>query len=229
MADVECATRLSGSAWRRPGPPTMYDLCPINDLEGFPSIKDRLHQLRKEGDWQTFMDVYGLLIYSIVLFPQIEDYIDLAVVDAFLAKKDRGENTVIVVLANTYYTLNYCYEKNRKGLRCCTPLLYLWMAAHLFHSKRRMTYPIEDHYWSWIKPMTLNMSDPTDSFKPKEGSRPRGPGRDPLGKTTDLAMTKRKNIAYMMVVNSVGPVRTYTNQPITRTRPKRTSDHTSVG
>ncbi|RDX92492.1 hypothetical protein CR513_25362, partial [Mucuna pruriens] len=127
-----------------------------NDLEGIQkaNIEDRLYQLQQEGDWRTFMDVYGLLIYGIVPFPHVEDYIDLVAVDAFLTKKDKGENPVIVVLANTYYTLNYCHEKNGKGLRCCTSLLYLWITTHLFHNKRRATCPIEDHHWSWVKPMS---------------------------------------------------------------------------
>ncbi|RDX73770.1 hypothetical protein CR513_46577, partial [Mucuna pruriens] len=64
------------------------------------------------------MDVYGLLVYGIMLIPHIEDYMDLAGMDAFLAKRDRGENPVIAILANTYYSLNYCYERNGKGLRC---------------------------------------------------------------------------------------------------------------
>ncbi|RDX78738.1 hypothetical protein CR513_40936, partial [Mucuna pruriens] len=51
-------------------------------------------------------------------------------------------------------TLNYYYEKNRKSLRCCTPLLYLRMTAHLFHSKQRMACPIEDSHWSWVKVMS---------------------------------------------------------------------------
>ncbi|RDX75799.1 hypothetical protein CR513_44282, partial [Mucuna pruriens] len=38
------------------------------------------------------MDVYALLIYGVMLFLHIEDYVDLAAVDAFLAKRDRGEN-----------------------------------------------------------------------------------------------------------------------------------------
>ncbi|RDY00994.1 hypothetical protein CR513_15751, partial [Mucuna pruriens] len=28
------------------------------------------------------------------------------------------------------------------------------MTTHLFHCKRRMTYPIEDFKWSWIKTMS---------------------------------------------------------------------------
>ncbi|RDY11528.1 hypothetical protein CR513_03797, partial [Mucuna pruriens] len=86
--------------------------------------------------------------------PPSRNYIDMVVVDAFLAKKDKGENTIIEVLANTDYTLNYCYEKNGKSLRCYTPLLYLWMTAHLFDNKRRTACPIEDFQSSWIKAMS---------------------------------------------------------------------------
>ncbi|RDX97634.1 hypothetical protein CR513_19574, partial [Mucuna pruriens] len=108
-------------------------------------LKERLRQLQGEGDWLTFTNVYRLLVYGIVLFPHIEDYVDLAAIDAFLGKRDQGESPVIVVLANTYYTLNYCYKKNGRGLRCCTSLFYLWMTAHLFHSKGRMACSIKDH------------------------------------------------------------------------------------
>ncbi|RDY11709.1 hypothetical protein CR513_03593, partial [Mucuna pruriens] len=95
-----------------------------NGLEGLSraSIEERLHQSSRGKE-------IGRLSWT-VLFSQIEDNIDLVVINAFLAKRDRGENLVIAVLANTYYTLNYCHEKNKKGLRCCTSLLYLWMTTH---------------------------------------------------------------------------------------------------
>ncbi|RDY02431.1 hypothetical protein CR513_14111, partial [Mucuna pruriens] len=52
-----------------------------------------------------------------MLFSHIEDYVDLAAIDAFLAKRDRGENPIIAaILANTYYSLNYYYERNGKRL-----------------------------------------------------------------------------------------------------------------
>ncbi|RDX68074.1 hypothetical protein CR513_52974, partial [Mucuna pruriens] len=97
----------------------------MNGLEGLPkaSIEERLHQLQKVGDWLTFMDIYRLLVYDMVLFSQIEDHIDLVAIDAFLAKRDKGENPIIAVLANTYYTLDYYHERNERGLRCCTSLL----------------------------------------------------------------------------------------------------------
>ncbi|RDX73410.1 hypothetical protein CR513_46987, partial [Mucuna pruriens] len=83
-----------------------------------------------------------------------EDHVDLAAVDAFLVMRNKGENPMIAILANTFYSLNYCYERNGKALRCCTTLLYLWLAAHLFHSKGRTTCPIEDYHWSWVKTMS---------------------------------------------------------------------------
>ncbi|RDY00183.1 hypothetical protein CR513_16664, partial [Mucuna pruriens] len=105
------------------------------------------------------MDVYEILVYGIMLFPQIECYIDLAAIDAFLEKRDRGEHPVVAVLTNTYYTLDYYTldyysKKNGRGLRCCTTLLFLWLTAHLFHSRKRTRCPIEDHYWSCVKPLT---------------------------------------------------------------------------
>ncbi|RDX85171.1 hypothetical protein CR513_33666, partial [Mucuna pruriens] len=122
-------------------------------LEGLPKaiLEERLLQLQREGDWSAFMDAYGLLVYGIMLFPQIKDYFG-----TFLTKRDRGENPIIVVQANTYYSLNYYLEKNRKGLRCYTSLLYLWMTAHLFHNGKKMTFPIENHHWSCVRPLTKN-------------------------------------------------------------------------
>ncbi|RDX95740.1 hypothetical protein CR513_21682, partial [Mucuna pruriens] len=93
-------------------------------------------------DWLTFMDVYGILVYCIMLFPQIKHYIDLASVNPFL------------VLANTYHTFDYYSKKNGKGLRCCTLLLFLWLTVHLFHNSKKTRCPIEDHYWSSIRPLT---------------------------------------------------------------------------
>ncbi|RDY00957.1 hypothetical protein CR513_15806, partial [Mucuna pruriens] len=78
----------------------------------------------------------------------------LPAIDAFLGRQDQGEYPVVAVLANIYYTLDYCSMRNGKGLRCCTTLLFLWLTAHLFHSSKKMRCPIEDHYWSCVKLLT---------------------------------------------------------------------------
>ncbi|RDY05750.1 hypothetical protein CR513_10388, partial [Mucuna pruriens] len=127
-----------------------------NGVEGIPKValEERLQRLQKEEDWLAFVDVYELLVYGIMLFPQIERYVDLVAIDAFLKKQDREEHPIVAILANTYYTLDYCSKKNGKGLRCFTSLLFLWLTTYLFHSSKRTRCPIEDHYWSHIKPLT---------------------------------------------------------------------------
>ncbi|RDX74510.1 hypothetical protein CR513_45740, partial [Mucuna pruriens] len=64
-----------------------------NDLEGIPMvyIEERLLQFQEEQHWGAMMDILGLFLYGVVLFPYIEDYIYLAVIEVFLAKRDRGE------------------------------------------------------------------------------------------------------------------------------------------
>ncbi|RDY06272.1 hypothetical protein CR513_09755, partial [Mucuna pruriens] len=127
-----------------------------NGLEGLPRVylEERLDHFQAWEDWPAFMDALGILVYKILLFPQIEDYVDLVAIGVFLAKKNRGENLTMAILANTYYSLNQCSERRRGVLRCCTPLLYLWLTAHLFHCKHRTACPVEDFKWSWIQPMT---------------------------------------------------------------------------
>ncbi|RDY00260.1 hypothetical protein CR513_16576, partial [Mucuna pruriens] len=118
---------------------------PRNDLGG---------KAPEEEDWPAFVDVYGLLVYGIMLFPQIEHYVDLVAIDAFLGRQDRGEHPIVAVLANTYYTLDYCNMRNGNKLRCCTTQLFLRLIAQLFHNSKKTRCPIKDHYWSCVKLLT---------------------------------------------------------------------------
>ncbi|RDY12559.1 hypothetical protein CR513_02627, partial [Mucuna pruriens] len=78
-------------------------------------------------------------------------------IHAYMARRDRGENLTMALLANTYYTLNHCCERRGGYLRCCIPLLYLWMTSHLFHSKIKSLCPIEDFKWCCIKIMSKDL------------------------------------------------------------------------
>ncbi|RDY08350.1 hypothetical protein CR513_07437, partial [Mucuna pruriens] len=103
-----------------------------NGVEGIPkmALEVRLQQLQEDENWSAFIHLYRLLVYDIMLFLQIEHYVDLATIDTFLGRRDQGEHLVMVVLADTYYTLDHCSMRNGKGLRCCTTLLFLWLTAH---------------------------------------------------------------------------------------------------
>ncbi|RDY03268.1 hypothetical protein CR513_13169, partial [Mucuna pruriens] len=84
-----------------------------NGSEGLPRayLEKRLDLFRVWENWSVFMDALELLIYEILLFPQLEDYVDLVAMGLFLAKKNKGENSAMVVLADTYYSLNQCGER----------------------------------------------------------------------------------------------------------------------
>ncbi|RDX86858.1 hypothetical protein CR513_31753, partial [Mucuna pruriens] len=107
--------------------------------------------LREKDDWPAIIDIFGLLLYGILLFPQVENYVNLTATEVFLAKRDKGENLTMAVLANTYYTLHHCSQQGEGNLRCSTSLLYLWLTSHLFHCKNKAKCPMEDFKWSWIR------------------------------------------------------------------------------
>ncbi|RDX84145.1 hypothetical protein CR513_34852, partial [Mucuna pruriens] len=116
-----------------------------NGVEGLP---------REYLENQAVVDTLALLIYGIVLFLQLEDYVDLAAVDVFLEVKEKNENLVPAMLADTYYTLNCCLSKRGKNLRCYIHALYLWMTAHYCPGKCKTRCPIEDYKWGCIKTMS---------------------------------------------------------------------------
>ncbi|RDY11090.1 hypothetical protein CR513_04292, partial [Mucuna pruriens] len=66
-----------------------------NGLEGVPRvyIEERLFQFQEEQDWAVVIDILGLLLYGVVLFPYVEDYVDLVAIELFLGKRDSGENS----------------------------------------------------------------------------------------------------------------------------------------
>ena len=70
------------------------------------------------------MIAFALAIYGLVIFPGILGYIEMAVVDTF-DQIQHGSNPALVILAETFRSLNYC-RRNREGhFLGCTPLLYI--------------------------------------------------------------------------------------------------------
>ncbi|RDX65616.1 hypothetical protein CR513_55711, partial [Mucuna pruriens] len=127
-----------------------------NGVEGLPSeyLENVLNYHRETKNWQVVVDTLALLIYGILLFPQLEDYVDLATVDVFVVVKEKNENPVPTMLAGTYYTLNCCLNKHGTNLRCCIHALYLWMTTHCCSGKCKTGCPIKDYKWGCIKTMS---------------------------------------------------------------------------
>ena len=74
----------------------------------------------------AFESVLALLIYGLLLLPNMDNFIDLNVIKMFLTK-----NPVPNLLADTYHSIHYRNSKKDGMIVCCTPLLYRWFASHL--------------------------------------------------------------------------------------------------
>ncbi|XP_050920454.1 uncharacterized protein LOC127138094 [Lathyrus oleraceus] len=83
-------------------------------------------KFKKARNWKAFYDVLDLLIHGIMLFPNIEKFMDHVVVEVFLSG-----NHVSFLLADIYHVFHARHEKRGETLLCCAPLLYTWFMQHM--------------------------------------------------------------------------------------------------
>ncbi|XP_050885356.1 uncharacterized protein LOC127090435 [Lathyrus oleraceus] len=86
---------------------------------------EKVATLASVGSMVAFEDVLALLIYGIVLFPNVDNFIDINVIHIFLIR-----NPVPTLLVDTYYYIHHITEKNGGIVICCAPLLYKWFISH---------------------------------------------------------------------------------------------------
>jgi hypothetical protein len=104
------------------------------------------------GSTDAFHSILALLIYGLLLFPNIEDFIDIHTIQIFLTK-----NPVPTLLANTYYSIHDRTSAERGTIICCRPLLYKWFISHLPQTHTRLANP-DNLLWSQ-KILSLTPSD----------------------------------------------------------------------
>jgi hypothetical protein len=78
------------------------------------------------GNIHAFESILALLIYGLVLFPNVEGFVDANAIHIFLAK-----NPVPTLLGDIYHSLHYRTEKQDGTILGCAPLLYQWYTLHL--------------------------------------------------------------------------------------------------
>ena len=74
----------------------------------------------------AFESVFTLLIYGLLLFPNMDSFVDINAIQIFLTK-----NLVPTLLTDTYHSIHYRTFKEGGLILCCAPLLYWWFASHL--------------------------------------------------------------------------------------------------
>ncbi|RDY03773.1 hypothetical protein CR513_12602, partial [Mucuna pruriens] len=104
-----------------------------------PPVMGPSGQVVKRYSWVT--------VYGIILLPHLDEYVDLVVIDIFLAKQEQGRNPVTTVLANTYYIIQRSHERKEGCLICCLQTVYLWLVTHIYPCRYVTTHPIEDLKW----------------------------------------------------------------------------------
>ncbi|KAI5435089.1 hypothetical protein KIW84_021788 [Lathyrus oleraceus] len=82
--------------------------------------------------WGSYVDVLALVIFGIVLLPNVSDFVDAVAINIFWAVKNLEVDSVPALLADVYYTMSICHSKEKGSLCCCIPLLYQWFASHLY-------------------------------------------------------------------------------------------------
>ena len=74
-------------------------------------------------------DIFALVVYGILIFPQSLGYIDAVVAD-LIEQIDNQANPVPVIIVETIRSLNYCRRKGEGDFIGCAQLLYIWIRSH---------------------------------------------------------------------------------------------------
>ncbi|KAI5383295.1 hypothetical protein KIW84_070627 [Lathyrus oleraceus] len=74
----------------------------------------------------AFEAIFVLLIYGLVLFPNIDKFVDVNVIRIFSTL-----NLVPTLLGDAYFFLHMRNAKGGGAIVCCLPLLYKWFISHL--------------------------------------------------------------------------------------------------
>jgi hypothetical protein len=78
------------------------------------------------GSMDAFEAIFVLLIYGLVLFPNIDDFINVNAIKIFLIG-----NPMPTLLGDMYFSLHLRNSKGCRTIVCCIPLLYKWFIFHL--------------------------------------------------------------------------------------------------
>jgi len=101
-------------------------------IQGFTS-KYLLERANLESTCQDTLEaILELLIYGLVLFPNLDNFVDMNAIEIFHSKI-----LVPTLLADTYHAIHDRTLKGRGYILCCVPLLYRWFISHLpssFHT-----------------------------------------------------------------------------------------------
>ncbi|KAL5185048.1 hypothetical protein HKD37_17G048631 [Glycine soja] len=118
-----------------------------NGVVGLPQkyLEGKARDMASQEKWGPFADILALLIFGVVLFPNVDGLVDLAAIDAFLAYHHSKESPVVAILADLFDTFDRRCEKNSARIVCCLPALCVWLISHLFQQDTRHPCPLQSY------------------------------------------------------------------------------------
>ncbi|KAL5123504.1 hypothetical protein HKD37_02G004082 [Glycine soja] len=118
-----------------------------NSVVGLPRkyLEGKARDMASQEKWGPFADILALLIFGVVLFPNVDGLVDLATIDAFLTYHHSKESPVVAILADLFNTFDRRCEKNNARIVCCLPTLCVWLISHLFQQDTRHPCPLQSY------------------------------------------------------------------------------------
>lgn len=83
-------------------------------------LEGQAMKMEKAENYKAFYVILALLVYKIILFPNIDHFVDHLAVRIFLYG-----NHVSFLLVDLHYSLHECHENKRGTLSCCAQLLHV--------------------------------------------------------------------------------------------------------
>ncbi|MBA0877569.1 hypothetical protein Goshw_018128 [Gossypium schwendimanii] len=82
-------------------------------------------------DTEKKVDIFALSIYGLVVFPEALGYVDEVVIDLF-DRLDKRDTPVLVILTETFRSLNACRKSGEGRFIGCVQLLLAWFHSHFW-------------------------------------------------------------------------------------------------
>lgn len=144
-----------------------YNLRTKGNIIGFTSkfIFEKATLFASSGSWDSFYVVFSLLIYGLILFPNIEEFVDKTIVTIFISR-----NLVSTLLAYVFFSFHWRNQKRGGTINCCIPLLYKWILT-LLPRRRPFVNNIGALKWSY-RLMSLDDENVVLYYRDYDGVEP---------------------------------------------------------
>ena len=109
-------------------------------------LEGKARDMASQEKWVPFANILALLIFGVVLFPNMDGLVDLAAIDAFLAYHHSKESPVVAILADLFDIFDRRCEKNSARIVCCLPALCVWWVSHIFQQDVRHPCPLQSYH-----------------------------------------------------------------------------------